>query len=53
MDERRMKQADFIVPHQRLLIDAVQGRKLSDGEQFAFFLHFSNLLLTVQLLYGL
>ena len=53
MDSCRVKQANFIIPHQRFLVDAVEGRKLTDGEQFTFFLHFSFYLLTVQLLYGL
>ena len=43
LDKRWAEQADFVVPHQRLLVDSVEGRKLPDGQQLSFFLHFFKL----------
>jgi len=53
VDGRRAEQTNFVIPHQSLFVDAVEDRKLADGEQFIFLVHLSNFLLTVLLLYGL
>ena len=53
VDRRRPEQADLIIPHQGFFVDPMQGRKLADGKQSAFFIHFSIPPLTVQLLYRL
>lgn len=48
-----MEKAGLVVPHECFLVDSVEGGKLADGEQGILVVHFLNLLLTVQLLYGL
>ena len=67
VDESRLKQSNLIIPHKRLLVDAVHGRKLADGQELVFFTHghlssqnictqflrISDRVLTVQLLYSL
>ncbi len=58
VDDSRLEQSDFIIPHQSLFVDAVHGCELADCEKFVILIHVHlknnfNHVLTEQLLYGL
>ena len=42
MNNSWAKEADFIIPHQRFFIDAVERCKLANCEKLVFFLHFDS-----------
>lgn len=39
VDGGRPEQADLVIPHERLFVDAMKSGELADGEQFSFFFH--------------